>query len=165
MLSIKVPTLPQLPTTPKTAHHSIQSLETLKTRIPEDAQIKKIYLEDLKEWKTKEQECKASIQRITGGKKKNEHLVPTHLWHETPNKPIDPSVLKKAMELLNDDEQEVDIVLERAHKDSIGQLSAPEQSISSDSIPVTIANSMGPIQGIKTTKATWLDQDFVGFDK
>ncbi|RFU26348.1 hypothetical protein B7463_g9988, partial [Scytalidium lignicola] len=131
----------------------------------QDAQIKKIYLEDLKEWKAKERERKASIRRITGGKKKNEHLVPTHLWHETPNKPIDLSVLKKAMELLNDDEQEVDIVLKRAHEDSIGQLSAPEQSISSDSIPVTIANSIRPIQGIKTTKATWLDQDFVGFDK
>ncbi|RFU32109.1 hypothetical protein B7463_g4222, partial [Scytalidium lignicola] len=164
------PTLPTLPATPKTARHSVQALEELETRIPE---IKKIYLEDLKEWRAKEKERKAAIRRITQGRKIKQHLVPAYLLVETPNKPVDPTTLQGTTISINE-EQEVDFILDSTYNFQSSQYTAVENVVER---PGTVLDDPWVTDITHTTTATatatatttatkplWLDQDFMEFE-
>ncbi|RFU25628.1 hypothetical protein B7463_g10700, partial [Scytalidium lignicola] len=185
------PTLPALLATPKTACYSVQALEELETCIPEvfsspsahqylstikESQIKKIYLEDLKEWRAKERERKAAIRRITQGKKTKQHLVLVYLLVETPNKPADPATLK-GIAVSVDEEQEVDFILDSTYN------YRPSQYITGDNVveqPGTVVSDPWVVDTTSTvmatitiatttattaTKPSWLDQDFMGFEE
>ncbi|RFU25080.1 hypothetical protein B7463_g11263, partial [Scytalidium lignicola] len=184
------PTLPTLPATPKTAHHSVQALEELETHIPEvfsspsahqkqESQIKKIYLEDLKEWRAKEKERKAAIRRITQGRKTKQHLVPAYLLVETPNKPVDPTTLQGTTISINE-EQEVDFILDSTYNFQSSQYTAVENVVErpgtvvddpwvTDITHTTTATATATTTTTTTTTTTatkplWLDQDFMEFE-
>ncbi|RFU28314.1 hypothetical protein B7463_g8025, partial [Scytalidium lignicola] len=148
------------------------------TQRKQEAQIKKIYKEELKEWNKKERERKAAIRRITQGRKTKEHLVPASLLVTTPNKPVDPATFNNAI-LSVDEEQEVDFVLESTYNSHLSQLDAVEngserlvsmvnEALAIDPILATVTTTTAQYNKTTATKEnnakpSWMDQDFVEF--